>query len=166
MRKTFVKSKAPSDQMNLQITSMADIFMILLVFMLKSYGSGVLDITSAKGVNMPRAGADVSTVDALKLEIATDGILVEGKPVLTMKNFAFDPKEITSVRSSKTLSHALSEERKKQMLIAKSNSDVKLDPRIIIVADQKVPFVTIRTVLASAAVNGYTDFKLAVVQAN
>ena len=52
------------------------------------------------------------------------------------------------------------------MLIAKNNSDVKLDPRIIIVADQKVPFVTIRTVLASAAVNGYTDFKLAVVQAN
>ena len=52
MKKTFVKRAPPSDQMALQITSMADIFMILLVFLLKSYGSGVMEITNSKGIAM------------------------------------------------------------------------------------------------------------------
>lgn len=150
MKKSFLKRKLPSDQMSLQITSMADIFMILLVFLLKSYGSGVMEITTSKGVTMPKAAAEASSADALKVEISKSGIVLEGKPV----------------NSGEALSKALAQERKRQILIAKSNSDVKLDPRIIIIADQKVPYSTVKSVLASAAVNGYTDFKLAVVQTN
>ena len=33
-----------------------------------------------------------------------------------------------------------------------------------IVADERAPYATIQTVLASAALYGYTDFKLAVVK--
>jgi biopolymer transport protein ExbD len=150
MKKTFLKRKPPSDQMSLQITSMADIFMILLVFLLKSYGSGVMEINTSKGVTMPKAAAESASADALKVEISREGIILDGKPVA----------------SADALSTELAQERKKQIFIAKSNPDVKLDPRIIIIADQKIPYSTVKAVLTSAAVNGYTDFKLAVVQTN
>lgn len=136
MRKSFIKAKAPSDQMSIQITSMADIFMILLVFLLKSYGSGLLDITPSKGLTVPRAAAEGGPSDALKLEVSENSILMEGKPV-----------------ASKDLSEALAAERKRQL---------KADPRVILIADRKVPYSTVKTVLASAASHGYTDFKLAV----
>jgi biopolymer transport protein ExbD len=166
MKKTFIKRHSPSDQMSLQITSMADVFMILLVFLLKSYGSGVMELTNSKGLTMPRASAAAGSADALKVEISENGIALEGKSVVQMKNYVFDSKEFTSSGSSKALSEALAVERKKQIQIAKTNSGVKLDPRIIVVADQRVPYSTVKAVLASAAVNGYTDFKLAVVQTN
>ena len=35
---------------------------------------------------------------------------------------------------------------------------------IIVIADQRAPYSTVKSVLASAALNGYTDFKLAVVR--
>ena len=144
--------------MGLQITSMADVFMILLVFLLKSYGSGVMELTNSKGITMPKATAQAGSSDALKVEISQNGILLEGKPIAQMKDYV--------VGSTQALSAALAEERKKQILIAKSNPEVKLDPRIILIADQRAPYSTVKAVLASAAMNGYTDFKLAVVQNN
>jgi hypothetical protein len=50
------------------------------------------------------------------------------------------------------------------LLIAKANTDVKVDSKVVVIADQRVPYITIKSVLASAAVQGYTDFKLAVVR--
>lgn len=135
--------------MSIQITSMADIFMILLVFLLKSYGSGVLDITPSKGISMPQASAESSSPDALKIELSDNAILMEGKPI-----------------ESKNLSAAIEAERKRQLTLAKAGTGVKVDPRVILIADRKVPYSTVKTVLASAAAHGYTDFKLAVVKAN
>ncbi|OFZ73848.1 MAG: hypothetical protein A3K03_01150 [Bdellovibrionales bacterium RIFOXYD1_FULL_44_7] len=157
MKKSFVKAKPPSDQMMIQITSLADIFMILLVFLLKSYGSGLIELTTSKGLNIPQAAVETGSADALKLEVSEQAILLEGKPVAEMKDFQFD---------SKSLSGALAGERKRQIILAKSDPNIKLDPRVIMIADRKIPYSTIKSVLASAASNGYTDFKLAVVQTN
>jgi biopolymer transport protein ExbD len=49
-------------------------------------------------------------------------------------------------------------------LIAQSNSDVKADKKILIVADQRTPYATLKTVFASAAQNGYSDLKLVVAK--
>ena len=157
MKKSFIKSKGPSDQMSIQITSMADIFMILLVFLLKSYGSGLIEITASKNLTMPQAVAEGGSSDALKVEVSESGVLMEGRPVAVMKNFEFDHK---------SLSGAFAGERKRQIALAKSDPSVKLDSRVVMIADRGIPYSTIKSVLASAASNGYTDFKLAVVQTN
>lgn len=143
--------------MNLQITSMADIFMIILVFMLKGYGSGIIDIIPSAGMEMAHAASEGATVEALKVEVLEGGVMIEGKPVAVFKNFTFEPVHM------KQLSAALETERKKLLMIVRKNGDVGIDSRIIVVADQRAPYSTIKTVLSSAAVNGYTDFKLAVV---
>ena len=72
-----------------------------------------------------------------------------------------DGSEIWGERFEQKVSdtQALERERQRELLIAKTNSDVKIDPKIMIVADQRAPYITIKSVLASAALNGYTDFK-------
>jgi hypothetical protein len=56
--------------MALQITSMADIFTILLVFLLKSYSTGALDIAPSKGMKLPEVQLATGSVEALKVEVS------------------------------------------------------------------------------------------------
>ena len=79
------------------------------------------------------------------------------------ENLKRENSDLKKNGTSATLSESISKERKRQLIIAKSNSDVKIDAKIIVIADQHAPYQTIKTVLASAAIHGYTDFKLAVI---
>lgn len=164
MKKPLFKKRRESEEMSLQITSMADIFTILLVFLLKSFATGAVNVTPSSGMLLPEAHAGEASVEALKVEISESAIQVEGKPVLPLNKFQFGSGEVQGNGTSVTLAKALEKERQRQVLIAKTNSDVKVDAKIMIVADQRAPYATIKSVLASAAVHGYTDFKLAVVK--
>lgn len=162
-KKGFGKKGKQSGDMSLNITAMADIFMILLVFLLKGYAAGAMNLNPSAGLILPEAEGDKKVLEALKVEISETAVSVEGEPVTKLKNFLFEKGELNPNGSSKVLSAALEKERKRQLLIAQSNTQVQVDPKIVVVADQRVPYATIKNVLASAAVNGYTDFKLAVI---
>jgi biopolymer transport protein ExbD len=88
----------------------------------------------------------------LMVELAGQGVLVE-------KEFVSDYKDF-----EKPLADRLSKERQKQDLISKANDSVKSDARVIILADQKVPFSTIKVVLKTLAQNGYSEVKFGVVK--
>lgn len=161
MRSRFGAPPSASDEMSLQITSMADIFTIILVFLLKSYSS--VSISPSTGVTIPMAVAEAPQIEALKVEISSNAVLVESKPIEELDHFQFPTEDLLQNHSSKVVSHSLETERKRQQLIAEANPNVKPDSKILIIADQKTPYSTLKTVLASAALNGYTDYKLVVV---
>jgi len=137
---------------------------IILVFLLKSYTTGAINLSPAQGMLLPEAQASEASVEALKVEISETSVSVEGQSIATLKNFRFDASDVQQNGVSNTLSKTLDRERQRQLMIAKANSDVKVDPKILVVSDQRVPYQTVKTVLASAALHGYTDFKLAVVK--
>ena len=153
-----------SDEMALQITSMADIFMILMVFLLKSFSTSMVNITPTAGLKMPIAAGDSQDLNALKVEISEKAVSIESKPILTLNNFRLAKGDIEANGSSKALAAEFDTSRQRQVLIAKANSAVIIDAKVIVVADSRVPYSTIKSVLASAAIHGYTDFKLAVVK--
>src|SRR3954471_17869601 len=112
MKKTlFTKKARPSDEMSLQITSMADIFTILLVFLLKSYATSAIDVVPSRGMLIPSAQADEAAVEALKVEVSEKAVSVEGKPVTDLYGFALDKQDLQPNGASKSLSEALSKER-------------------------------------------------------
>lgn len=166
MKRSFLGKRQPlGEEMSLQITSMADIFIIVLVFLLKSYSSGAMGVSpSAPGLSLPLASAQDAPAEALKLEISEKSVQVDGQPVATLEQFRFRAEDLEGSGVSKTLGKVISVQREKQLLIARSNPDVKVDSKVLVLADQRAPYATIKSVLASAAVHGYTDFKLAVVK--
>jgi biopolymer transport protein ExbD len=164
MKNLFKKKRVHSEEMTLQITSMADIFTILLVFLLKSFSTGAMNVTPSNGVMLPEARAQEANFEALKVEISSAGVQIEGESAVPLNAFHFDPSDLQKNGSSRALQDVMAKHRARQLAIAKGNSDVKVDPRIIVISDQRAPYESIKTVLASAALNGYTDFKLAVVK--
>ena len=132
---------------------MADIFTILLVFLLKGIASDALTITPSNGTNLP-VGINTTALDepALMVELSTSGILVE-------KEFISDYKDF-----EKTLNERLQKEREKQKIIAQANDSVKNDARAIVLSDHKVPFSDLKVVLRALAQNGYSEVKFGVIK--
>src|SRR5437763_25035 len=87
MALTFKKKKLNED-LTLQITSMADIFMILLVFLLKNYSTNLATISPTEGTRLPVSAESQGTIkEALKVEVSKDFITMDQKQIVGLKNF-------------------------------------------------------------------------------
>lgn len=161
---SFNIRKPLNSDLALQITSMADIFIILLVFLLKSFNSGAINIMPSPGLKLPEAATTREQIQALNLEISESAIQVDNRPVTPLKSFQFDKADLQPNGISVSLDRALETQRKRQDLIAKSNSDVQVDSKILVIADGRAPYGTIKSVLSSAAIHGFSDFKLVVLR--
>lgn len=159
MSKTFLKKKKLPTEMSLQITSMADIFMILLVFLLKNYATSISNIAPTARLSLPEVTKGSGNIkETLKVEIANDTVVVDQKPVLKLQNFAFTPEEETGLAgSSPTLLKVLTDQRS---LKPEPNTDSSL----LVMADQRTPYSTLKRVVASAAGAGFVDLQLVVVE--
>lgn len=153
----FVKRKPLSADMTLQITSMADIFMILLVFLLKNYSASVTNLSPSSKTRLPVAASDAAPKEGLKLEIAPDAILVDQKPVVKLTDFTFQPGDLPESGATGPLHKVLLAQRLKP---EKKDAESSL----VVFADERAPYATVKRVLASAASSGYVDLQLVVVQ--
>ncbi len=158
LKKSFLPHAPKSEQMALQITSMADIFVIILVFLLKSYSVEGLPYQPTVPLTPPVAKGRVEKADALKVEIAKDAVALGGKNVSAMSTFKFAKQDIDGEGASSSLRLALSASRGSALSGPKG-------PKLIVVADEGAPYETIKAVLASAASEGYLDIQLAVAHA-
>jgi biopolymer transport protein ExbD len=155
LRKRFLKrsKKASSTEMSLNITSMADIFTILLVFLLKSYSVGALEIQPSRGLQVPVALHSDTAESRLTLEIAEGALQLDGESLVTLKNF-----ELPGGTALNPLAEALATRR----AALTENSQGKL----LLVADSRAPYATLEEVMRTAASQGFADLKLAVVRAD
>ena len=166
-RRLFHKSKKHGEtgEVALQITSMADIFTILLVFLLKGLSSDALQITPSNGTHLPQGlNTAVLNEPALQIELSQDSITVEKEFVASLDHFRVGNKLVSKDGMITALQDRLSKERERQKLIAQSNDTVKIDSRAIILSDQSIPFATMKPILRTLSASGYSDVKFAVVK--
>ena len=159
-RKKFLKrsKKSSSTEMSLNITSMADIFTILLVFLLKSYSVGALEIQPSRGLQVPVALHSDTAESRLTLEIAEGAVQLDGESLVTLKNFEIPPGQNAQNSMMSPLAEALATRR----AALTENSQGKL----LLIADSRAPYSTLEEVMRTAASQGFGDLKLAVVKAD
>lgn len=159
----FLKKHPLNEDMALQITSMADIFTIILVFLLKSFSTSVTSISPSNDVVLPSALNSDEVVDSMKLEISPSVILIDDKPITTMREFRFEASDVERDGTARSLNSTLIRERKKRP--EKDAEGKPVNPsQILVLADQKTPYATLKAVLNSASSSGFTEFKLVVVK--
>lgn len=158
------------EEVALQITSMADIFTILLVFLLKSYSVSAINVNVDKNLKLPAAHGGQEQVEAFKVEVSETGISVEGTVIVPLKNYEPSLSEVNKDGSLKSVIEALVKEKKKQRSMASAmgkdkdkEKDETADRKLLIIADKKVPYKLMKMVLSSASSEDFTDFKLVVV---
>jgi len=154
-KRGFLKrsKKSGSTEMSLNITSMADIFTILLVFLLKSYSVGALEIQPSRGLQVPVALKTDTAESRLMLEVSETSIQLDGESLVKLSNF-----ELTNENGGLgPLVQALSERR--AALTDQSQG------KLMLVADARAPYATLENIMKTVATQGFADLKLAVVRA-
>jgi biopolymer transport protein ExbD len=158
------KRKRGESDFYLQITSLIDTLVIILVFMLMTIGSGSVNLEMASNLKLPWSTQGMEIPQGVKLVARTTGIFLDEKMICPL-NDSVVPSGQTSEDGRKivTLHQKLSEmARESQKQAAKTG--VKFEGKVLLQADKAVPLKTIKQILYSAARAGYNDFKFAVVR--
>lgn len=164
MAKHF-EGRAPS-AFKIQITSMVDMFVILLVFLLKSYSTSPVNITPKDGLRLPESSATMDPVDVVKLVVSEDGIFVEEKKVLELEKGKVPESGIDKNDPSflRALYEALNARAERAKDISKVNDSFEFDGKVLMQADRNLPYELLQKVMYTSMMAGYADVKLAVAQ--
>lgn len=163
----FRKRRREAGEFSLQITALADVLIVVLIFLLKTFSSGLVEsetITASKEIRLPSVASGGMAQKGIKVEVFRDRVEVSGQVSATLEASRFREQDLNDDLtdgngSSKALNRAFAQAKQGY------RSEVPNDPNsatVWIMADRGVPYATIQTVIASAAVAGLTDFKLAV----
>ena len=161
----FMDRRAPSS-FKIQITSMVDMFVILLVFLLKTYSTSPVNITPKVGMQIPESTATTDPVDVVKLIVSQDAVFVEDKKILDLDHGRLPAAMADSNDPSfiKALFAALDERARLAKSISKVNDSFEFDGKVLMQADRALNYELLQKVMYTSMMAGYADVKLAVAQ--
>lgn len=162
----------------LPLTSMMDVLVIILVFLLKSYSASTHNFTTVPGMQLPLSASPDMPPDSLYVIVTPEGVTFENERVLDFPQNAAAAGEAEAKydfrktdldeggRRIVPLFDALTKAREKaELLRAKSKARTEtgeplpFDGILAIQADKKVRYETLRKIMYTAASAGFRTFR-------
>jgi biopolymer transport protein ExbD len=162
----------------LQLTSMMDVLIIIVVFLLKSYATSNNMFSSVPGLKMPISSSPDIPPDSLQLIITPESMTFENEKILeftqtaanagsTEGGYAFKPSDLDRHgHGIIPLYDALMKARDKAEQVRakipvrdKDGKPIPFEGVLAIQADKKVQYDTIRKIMYTAANAGYKIFR-------
>ena len=162
----------------LQLTSMMDVLIIIVVFLLKTYSTSNNMFSSVPGLKMPISSSPDVPPDSLQLIITPESMTFENEKILefvqtaanagaTDGGYAFKPQDLDRHgHGIVPLYDALMKARDRAELLrarssarTKDGKPVPFEGVLAIQADKKVQYDTIRKIMYTAANAGYKIFR-------
>lgn len=138
------------------LTSLMDVFTILVFFLLVNSGS-VEIMEAPRDVSLPVSKVETKPRETVVIFVSPENVLVQGKlvalvgDILAEKEGAIDP--ITEQLA-----------RLKESVIGANTAAVAGSDEVTILADKSVPFSVIKTIMSTCTSEGYEKVSLAVIQ--
>lgn len=160
----YMDRRTPSS-FKIQITSMVDMFVILLVFLLKTYSTSPVNITPKNGMRLPESSSLTDPIDVVKLVVSQDGVFVEDKKVMDLDKGRIPASLVDASDPSfvRTLFDALDERAKLAKSISAKNDAFEFDGKVLMQADRDLSYEVLQKIMYTSMMAGYADVKLAVV---
>lgn len=162
----------------LQLTSMMDVLVIIVVFLLKSYSTSLNSFSTVPGLQLPISRSQDVPVDSLQVIITPESMTFENEKILEFiqtagsagsseGGYAFKSTDLDEGnRRIVPLYDALMKARSKaELLRAKSQArdaqgnPLPFDGVLAIQADKRVQYDTVRKIMYTAAAAGYRVFR-------
>ncbi|MGB7567335.1 MAG: biopolymer transporter ExbD [Chitinivibrionales bacterium] len=151
--------KRGSSIVKLNITSMIDMFTLMVVFLLQNFSAQGQLVTPAQGLRLPKSSVEKLAKEALSVKISQKNIMVEDaivigpeayQALLTQKDFMIEPLY-------KVL-NKYSEEARKSAEMFKS----EFSGKISIQGDVEIPYNILTRVMYTCGQSGYPNMNLVV----
>ena len=152
--KRMSRNRLKITKMNL--TSLMDVFTILVFFLLVNSGSVEL-LESPKNMTLPEARVDTKPRETVVIFVSPEDVLVQGKTVARVNDILEGASSTVDPITSR-----LAELR--DNIVGPSTLAVAGSQEITILADKSVPFIVIRKIMSACTGEGYENVSLAVIQ--
>ena len=158
------KNRKSSGVPKLMLTSMMDMFTIVLIFLLFSFSDRVETIKLDNELELPRSSTKMDYDKNLKLVLSKSSLMLEDEVIAELDNGqlkGFDQKNL----KASILYKRLREHFEQSKNIAEENTEEKpANQNIIFLCDKSHEFKTINQVMKTAGLAGYPNFQFAVLQ--
>ena len=154
--KRMSRNRLKITKMNL--TSLMDVFTILVFFLLVNSGS-VEVVEAPKDVKLPESRVESKPRETVVISISAEEVLVQGKLVAFVEDI-INNKE----NAVEPINARLAE--LKESVIGINTQTVAASQEVTILADRSVPFTVVKTVMSTCTAEGYENVSLAVIQKN
>lgn len=155
--KSVAVTRGKDKKVTLSLTSMIDMFTILLVFLLKSYSADGQLVTVSDQLVLPKARIETKVELKLEIQVNTSVIVVDGDPLITVT-----PELLNSGNSIPVLVTRLRDHLEYSRLSRGTLTDD--DMKINIQGDVGMPAILLQRVMASCSEAGYVGQNLAVIK--
>lgn len=176
--RTRRRKKKLNQGFELQLTSLIDVLVIILVFLLKSYQTSLNTLTTVQGMQMPISASPDEPRDSLQVIITPEGITFEGKRV---SDFIQDGSAAGASEGTYKLNESDLDEggrrilslfntlvaarEKSELLKAKSpvrdakGQPLPFDGVLAVTADKRIHYDTLRKIMYTAGAAGFKVFR-------
>ena len=152
--KRMSRNRLKITKMNL--TSLMDVFTILVFFLLVNSGSVEL-VEAPRDVKLPEAREETKPRETVVIFVSKDNVLVQGKLVAYVADI-LEGQAATMDPIAARLAEL------KENIVGPSTLNVAGSQEVTILADKSVPFVVVRRIMSACTGEGYENVSLAVIQ--
>lgn len=144
----------------LNITSMLDMFTILIIFLLKSYSAEGIILTIPADLHLPQSTTQSVPEPGLIVEVTKSTLVVDGKQLEV---------DLETVRQSDKLiiddlyEHLMTKTRQYEE-ISELNPNAGFTGRLVLEGDREIPFRLLKKILYTCGQAGFINQSLAVFQ--
>jgi len=140
----------------MNLTSLMDVFTILVFFLLVNSGSVEL-LEAPKNVELPEARVETKPRETVVIFVSGEDVLVQGEIVAKVV-------DILEGKPGTTDPIILRLQELKENVVGVSTQTVADSLEVTILADKSVPFLVIRKIMSTCTEGGYENVSLAVIQ--
>jgi biopolymer transport protein ExbD len=158
------RSKKKDMSSHLNITSMMDMFTIILLFLLKSYSSEGAILTNADNLVLPNSVSKKKPNEVnLQIQVTTDMILVDNQPVAPTedaRNIPLENPDPIIVKLEEKLASCYHQEQE----MVKMGALNQVLGKVIVQVDKNIEFDVLFKVMNTCGKVGYNNMNFAVME--
>jgi len=142
----------------LQITSMMDMFTIILIFLLFSFSDNPEKLHIEKGMVLPKSTSQLDCTKNITVSISSSSLKVDNRHIADINQGVIRGFDQQHLETSDLYKH---------LLTIRHNLDAKKDQdnsAIVIFCDQRLPYKTINQVVKISGMAGFPNFQFAVLK--
>lgn len=140
----------------LNLTSLMDVFTILVFFLLANSSSSEV-LSTPKQIILPDSVVETKPRETVVIMVSPDRVLVQGEVAVATTDLLGSTDEIIHGITDR-LDHL------KDNIIGTSTKTVAKSQEITILADKTIPFRVLKKIMATCTASGYGKISLAVIQ--
>jgi biopolymer transport protein ExbD len=160
-RQRVIAKKNPTFTLN--ITSMTDMFTILLVFLLQTYSTSDVQIELDPKIRLPTSTSEANPTPGIKISLSKEELKIDTTVIskLDKSDFLAGDLEEHDNQFIKPLFKEL-----QKVNAGKDEKDPKKVTQILLQADQDLPYSLIRKVFYTASMAGFPQLKMITTAGN